>query len=407
MTQLFKMAIRNLGRNRRRSFFSALALGVGLALLIFMAAFIEGEMRGALDMSIKLQSGHLQVRAKTYEENKSSLAWEDLIENPEQITAQVAALPPVKVATPRLFANGIISAGDQSLGVRIFGIDPPSAANAPFQEGLLEGEFLSTDDREGLLIGYPLANKLHVKVGDKVSLLANTSNGDVDEQVFSVRGIYTTRTPAYDESTIFLPLAKAQAITRTEGHASTIFILLEDQDQTGAVLSAVQSSQYQVKTWQQMNELIMQFEQMANAYIYILYLIVLGITATVIVNTLIMAVFERTREIGILAAIGMKGGRIMALFFAESSLLALGGILIGLPLGLLLSLYGARYGFYIGDLGMGTSGLLLSERIHAYLTFEDAFTLTLMAFIVSLLAALYPALLAANLEPVEALRGSK
>ncbi|MEW5871553.1 MAG: ABC transporter permease [Chloroflexota bacterium] len=407
MIQLFKMAIRNLGRNRRRSFFSALALGIGLALLIFMAAFVEGEMRGALDLSIKLQSGHLQVRSKNYEENKSSLAWEDLVENPEQIAAQIAALPPVKVATPRLFANGILSASDQSLAVRVIGIDPPSAANDPFRDGLLEGEFLSADDREGLLIGYPLANKLHVNVGDKVSLLANTSNGDVDEQGFTVLGIYTTRTPGYDESTVFIPLAKAQAITRTEGHASTIFVLLNNQDQTDAVVAALQSSQYEVKTWQQMNELILQFEQMANAYIYLLYLIVLAITATVIVNTLVMAVFERTREIGILAAIGMKGRRIMALFFAESGLLALGGILIGLPLGVLLSLYATRYGFYIGDLGMSASGLLIGERIHAYLTFQDTLNLTILAFVISLLAAIYPALLAANLEPVEALHSSK
>ena len=96
MIQLFKMAFRDLGRNRRRSFFSALALGMGLALLLLMAAVIEGEMRGAMELTIRLQSGHLQVRAKTYDEDKTSLAWEDLVEDPEAVAAQIATLPPVQ-----------------------------------------------------------------------------------------------------------------------------------------------------------------------------------------------------------------------------------------------------------------------------------------------------------------------
>ena len=126
MIQLLKMAFRDLGRNRRRSFFSSLALGLGLAVLLLMAAFINGEMNGAMDSTIRLQSGHLQVRAQSYDEGKTSLKWEDLVENPDQVVAQIASLAPVKVATPRLFASGIASVGDQSTGVRVIGIDPLS-----------------------------------------------------------------------------------------------------------------------------------------------------------------------------------------------------------------------------------------------------------------------------------------
>src|SRR3990172_8516222 len=109
MIQLLRMAYRDLGRNRRRSFFSALALGMGLALLLLMAAVVEGEMRGSLESTIRLESGHLQVRAGTYDEVKTSLAWDDLIENPSGIAAQIASLSVVEVATPRLFASGIVS----------------------------------------------------------------------------------------------------------------------------------------------------------------------------------------------------------------------------------------------------------------------------------------------------------
>jgi ABC-type lipoprotein release transport system permease subunit len=405
MIQLLKMAYRDLGRNRRRSFFSSLALGMGLALLLLMAAVIEGEMRGAMDSTIKLNSGDLQVRAKSYDENKTSLAWEDLVQNPDQVAAQIASLAPVKVATPRLFASGIVSVGDESVGVRIIGIDPPSPANAPYQNGLVRGQFLTADDREGILIGLPLADKLGLKPGDQVNLLANTSNGDVDQQLFTVRGVYTTKVSAYDESTIFMPLAKAQTLSQTENHASTIFVLLKNRDDTAAVVNALQSSNYQIVTWQKANELILQTEQFAGAYMVVLYLIVLGITATVIVNTLVMAVFERTREIGIFAAIGMKSGRIMAMFFAESGLLAVGGIFMGLILGGLLVYYATVYGFYIGN--MGITGILLGDTIYAHLTVSDTITLSITAFVVSLLAALYPALMAAHMEPVEALRAGQ
>src|SRR5512136_1188855 len=111
MIQLYKMAWRDLGRNRRRTFFSMLALAFGVALLVFMASFIAGEMRGALQSAIKLQSGHLQVRAATYNEDKTSLKWEDLIENPDALAAQIAARPEVQAATPRLYARGIVAAG--------------------------------------------------------------------------------------------------------------------------------------------------------------------------------------------------------------------------------------------------------------------------------------------------------
>jgi ABC-type lipoprotein release transport system permease subunit len=405
MIYLIKMAFRDLGRNRRRSFFSALALGIGLALLLLMSTVLAGEMGNSLDTSIKLQTGHLQVRSLSYDESKTSLAWKDLVEKPETVAAQIASLAPVKVATPRLFANGILNTTEQAIGVRVIGIDPASEANAPFWEGLVDGSYLTADDREGIFIGKTLADDAGLKSGDIIDLLVNTSNGDVAEQVFTIRGIYTTHTPGYDENTIFMPLAKAQSITQTENHASAIFILLKDREQTSAVAAALQSNQYQVLTWENLNSLLVQTEDFANAYMYILYLIILAVTATVIVNTLIMAVFERTREIGILSAIGMKGGRIMAMFFAESSLLAIGGILIGLVLGALLVVYDIKVGFYIGNFGI--TSILIGDTLYGRLDIEKAITLTILAFVVTLVAAVYPALVAARMEPVDALRGGK
>lgn len=402
MNQLFKMAFRDLGRNKRRSILSALAVSIATTLLIFMASVVRGEFRGALQNGIRLQTGHLQVRADSYEENKVSLAWEDLVDNPTQIVDQLKTLPQVVDATPRLIASGIISLGDNSRGVQVLGIDPDAEANQIFRQGVLAGEFLTSDDREGVLVGKPLADRFGLSVGDRINLLINTSNGDVDEQPFTVRGIYTTNVFPYDENAVFMPLAKAQSFAAAENHASLIFVLLHDQDQTDPVANALTSSNYQIVTWQNLNELSVQFEQFAGAYMVILYLIILGITATVVTNTLVMAVYERTREIGILAAIGMKGRRIMMAFLTEAALLATGGVIGGLLLGGLITAWVGNVGLTI-PATQGVTGILIGDKIFPFVTAADVISLTVTAYIITLIASLYPATLAARMEPVEAL----
>lgn len=403
MTQLFKLAYRNIGRNKTRSLLSALAVAGGMALLLLMVSVMEGEMRGALTNTIRLQSGHLQIRPASYEEGKISLKWDDLIADPEAVVQTIKTLPEVITATPRLIASGILSLSDESKGVQIIGVDPLSNANQPFREGLIAGEFIRPEDREGIMIGNILADKLKLAVGDAVNLLVNTSNGDVDEQLFTIRGIFTTRTPGFDEFNVLMPLTKAQAFTVTENHASTIFVLLHGNEQAEPVARAIQSSLYKVLTWQEQNQFVTQFEEYAGAFMVVLYLIVLGITATVVTNTLVMAVFERTREIGILAAIGMKGSGIMAQFLTEAALLATGGVIGGLLLGGAMVAYFTINGIYIGDYGI--TGVLFEDRIYAHLTLENTVVLGVVTYIITLAASLYPALLAARMEPVEALHG--
>ncbi len=405
MIQLFKMATRDLARNVRRTLLSALALGMGLALLLLMASVVRGEIRDSIEKTIRLQSGHLQIQASSYDQDKTSLLWEDLIDDPNRIVSMVSTLPDVLLATPRLVASGIVSFGDVSKGVQVVGIDPNSEASAPFRDGIVDGNYITPDDRDGLLMGQTLANKLKLKAGDTILLLANTSNGDVNEQTFTIRGIFSTHTPGFDEGTIFLPIAKAQAITQTDGHASNIFIMLKDREKTNTVISQLQTTQYKVRTWEEMNALISQMESFAGAYMVVLYLIVLGVTATVVVNALIMAVFERTREIGILSAIGMRSSRIMAMFLTESAVLAGIGIVFGLALGSLFLTYATKVGFYIGN--MGVTGFALPDRLYGYIVPGDVVTLTITALVVTLIASLYPAILAARMQPVEALHGGK
>lgn len=400
------MAFRDLGRNRRRSFFSALAVGGGLALLILMSSVLAGEMGSALESAINLQTGHLQVRAASYDENKSSLKWGDLIENPEEIAGMIGNLDQVKAATPRLYASGFLSSGNQSAGAKITGIDPSSPANDPYRNGIISGEYIAPDDRDAVLIGKPMAEKLNLNAGDKVSLSLNTADGNVQEQIFTVKGIYTTSTYGFDSTTVFLPLAKAQAMTQTENHASTVYVLLKDTNMTDAVAASLNiSSNLEIKTWRDLNALFVEFESFAQSYIGIFYMIILAISASVIINTLIMSVYERTREIGILSAIGMRGSRIMALFLTESSLLAVGGVIMGLIIGIAGTMYFNVNGFYIGN--MGLSGMAMADTIYARLSVDNLINLTITTFIVTILAGLYPAVMASRMEPVQALRAEK
>ncbi len=406
MMLILTMAFRDLGRNRRRSFFSALAVGIGLALLMLMSSVIAGEMGSAIESAIQLSSGHIQIRAATYNENKSSLKWEDLVADPDKVASQIAAFDQVKAATPRLYASGFLSSGSQSAGARITGIDPLSLASDPYREGLISGNYLSPDDHDAVLIGKPMAEKLNLKVGDNVRLSLNTADGNVQEQTFIVKGIYTTNTYGFDSATIFLPLAKAQALTKTENHASTIFVLLNDTSLTDIVVPALTvPANLQIKTWKDLNALFVEWEAMAQSYIGIFYMIILAITASVIINTLIMSVYERTREIGILSAIGMRGSRILGLFLAESSMLAVGGVIMGLLLGLLAIYLFNINGFYVGN--MGLTGIMVTDTIRAKLTLDNTVNVAIMTFVVTILSGLYPAITASRMEPVAALRAEK
>jgi ABC-type lipoprotein release transport system permease subunit len=154
-----------------------------------------------------------------------------------------------------------------------------------------------------------------------------------------------------------------------------------------------------------LNALFVDWEAMAQSYIFIFYLIILAITASVIINTLIMSVYERTREIGILSAIGMRGGRILMLFLAESSMLAIGGVIIGLIIGVLGTMYFNVNGFYVGN--MGLTGIVITDTVYAKLTMDNLVSLTIMTFVVTILAGLYPAVMASRMQPVEALRAEK
>jgi ABC-type lipoprotein release transport system permease subunit len=410
MFRLWKIAYRDLGRNRRRSVLTLVAVALGLALLIVISGLLEGATQGSLANSIRLQTGHVQVRGESYDEDKVSLAWEDLLDNPQGLAAQAQALEGVRVATPMLWASGVLGVRDRSVGVQVFGLDPLSEAHAPIREALVAGEFLAADDRSGILMGQRLAESLGLTVGSQVSLLVSTADEQPDEAIFTIRGLYATGVASYDRTTVFMPLLKAQAFTRTGERASAILMLLHRREDADAVAAALRvpgpmAQEVRTLTWRDLNKVLLQSVEAGAAILDLMNLVVLAVVAVIIANTLLMAVFERMREMGILAALGMKGWQILTMFVLEAGTLGLAGIAAGLVLGGLGVAYLGTVGLPIGEAAAaGTEIVTYGSTLYARFSLSDAASLSVTSLAITLLASLYPAWFAARMEPIEALR---
>jgi len=403
--KLWILAYRDLGRNRRRSLLTLTAVALGLALLIVLNGFIAGAEEDSIQNSIRLRTGHVQVRARSYKEEQLSLLRNDLLLDPDGWVARASAMREVKAATPVVWAGGILETADDAASLQVYGIDVASPIYEPIRAAMVAGAFLSAEDREGILIGKRLADSLGIGVGRKANLAIVDADGRVDEGAFAIRGLFYTGVPSYDESAVLMPLSAAQAFARVDRQASAVVILLKDQADADRVAAALRSPEVTVLTWSVMNQLFTQTIQAAMGFYVILDVVVMLIVAVIIANTLLMSVFERIREVGILAALGMRGQQVMQMFLVEAASLGLAGILAGLALGLAGVAYLARVGIYIGDIGaVAGSGVAIGTSMHARFVPGTFAGLSLATWVMILLASLYPAWYAARLEPVEALR---
>jgi ABC-type lipoprotein release transport system permease subunit len=292
------------------------------------------------------------------------------------------------------------------VSVRVVGIDPHSEAHAPFRDGLTAGQFLDPEDRRGILIGRRLANSLELTVGSDVSLLVSTANQQPDEAIFTVRGVYDTGVPAYDETTALLPLDKAQAFTRAEDRASAVWMLLHDREQAEDVAAALRAPQFEIVTWRELNFALLNGVEQSQGIMLLMYLVMLAVVAVIVANTLLMSIFERTQEMGILAALGMKGRQILTMFLLEAGTLGAAGVLLGILLGGLGVLYLATIGLDIGDMttAVAYSDMAIPSKIYAEFAVQETITLSIASLAITILASLYPAWLGARMEPAEALR---
>ena len=401
--KLWTIAWRDLGRNKRRSFFSILAVGLGLALLIVMNGFISGYFADTVENTIRLETGHLQLRAPSYEVEKTSLLWEDLLESPDALAEQANALEQVDAAVPVLWANAYLNTRDESVGLRIYGVETDSKIYSPFREGMISGDFLDAEDRSGILIGKRLADSLSLGAGDTVVVAIINSDGQPDESNFTIRGIYETGVFSYDDSSLLMPFSKAQAFANTGGRASAVTMWLNNEEDAKAVAAVLQQPAVETLTWRKLNEVLIEtFDTAMGFYVY-MYGIVILIVAVLIANTLLMAVFERIREIGILAALGMKRRQITTMFLLEALILGIFGVILGNLIGAAGVALLATNGIPTGDMGAAAEGLAIGAELNAEFNPGGMISLSTWTLIITLIASLYPAWYASRQEPVDAL----
>jgi ABC-type lipoprotein release transport system permease subunit len=243
-----------------------------------------------------------------------------------------------------------------------------------------------------------------ITVGQRVSVAASDANGQGQEAIFTVAGLVDTGYPSIDQHRILLPMAQAQAFSGVGDRFSSLILMLADQEDTARVAAMYQGPDTQVVTWQDLNKLLLESVQSGMFFYYILYGIVFLAVAVLIANTLLMSVFARAREIGILASLGMNGRQIMLLFFLEGTLLALFGIALGWVLGLGVVSYLTYVGFSIpAETASMVEGFAFGTTLKGGYAPEQFVILSFALLVVVSLVSLYPAWYAARLEPVEAL----
>jgi ABC-type lipoprotein release transport system permease subunit len=404
LSKYLSIAYRDLVRNGRRSALTALAVALGLVVVFAFASLIDGMLETMVADNIRLSSGHLQIRNENYDASKESLKSQDLLEKGDEWTAQAESLAEVQSAAPVLWSGGLLSTAGESIGIQIVGIDPEDAFHTPIRDGIVAGEYLSADDRGKILVGRILADQMGITVGQRVSVAASDANGVGQEGIFTVAGLVDTGFPSIDQHRILMPMAQAQAFSGVGDRFSSLVLILDDQEDTALVAGNVQVPETQIVTWEELNSLILESVGTGMIFYYILYGIVFLAVAVIIANTLLMSVFARAREIGILASLGMRGRQILGLFLVEGILLAIFGIALGWVLGMGVVAYMTYVGFSIpAETATMVEGMAFGSTIKGRFALDQFIILSLLLLAIVSLVSLYPAWYASKMEPVEAI----
>ncbi len=408
MWVLVKIAARNVLRNKRRSAITFVAIGLGLVLVLFFYGFIQGVDKQFTENFIKAQTGHIQLHAKGYQEKARLLPLDIAIADPEAVAKKLRELPHVRTVTPRLRFPVIVSSGRESLGILGLGIDPQAERDGVIATSIPKGQGEYFSDKSGYaLIGADLAKDLKVTVGDLLTLMATTVKGALNSIDVEIRGLFKTGYSQYDASILVLALPDAQRLLRMSGKATEISLMLDNVDQTEAVAQAIRQkfsdNGFEVQTWQELGAAIFELLAARRQLMTVISFVVILIAALGIANTMLMSVFERTREIGTLMALGVTPGEIRLLFLCESALLGAAGGVMGTAIGGALLKYFATVGVTFTQTSQFLN-LPVGTTFYAEFSWGMVILFFVLAQVVAILAALYPAYLASKQEPVQALR---
>jgi putative ABC transport system permease protein len=414
---LLPIAFRNLLRARRRTLLSGGTMALGTAALVLGSGLSDGIARQLTDNLVAVQTGHLQVVVRPDDfvpQNSPFDAYgHAILPGADGIAERIARVSGVRRAVPFLYGRGTAIAGNRSTLASIVGILPGQEPELRGAHPVEAGTFLPADDPLAAYASAPVARKLRLSVGDPVSFVIQTPKGAVNSMDAVVCGIFAKSAPWYD-GTFYVPLAAAQALFDAPGGGTNVKVLLDDGSARGArrarreVAAAVgdlaglePDERARVETFDEAGRFSFSIIQANRTALAVLSSFLFLAAAVGIVNSMLMSVHERTREIGTVRALGMRRASVVHLFVLEGLALGIVAAAIGIAVGGAVVLYWARTGIEMNT--MTLAWMAGGDRLFPRLTAVNVAGAAVAITTLSTLAAVYPALTASRLQPREAL----
>jgi putative ABC transport system permease protein len=435
-----KLAIRGVTRNKRRTLITVAAIAAAMMMIVVIDSIIEGIWKMINDDTVE-STGHAQIYAPGYYDEKITLPIDIAIGHLSRVMETLRNTEGVTDATAQITFSGMATFAGNEIGGAFIGIEPETAGRLHgYSDKVLEGRYLDDEDAGGCLIGYRMAELLGMKLGDTLTVVTRTSYGALTAIDLTVVGIAATMNPLIDEGGALMRLEDAQAYLELPDAATAIIVNGEDpmqsealKDKVLAALAAITPPEgsddaavasvtepaaaddgepvesptregFEVFTWQELSSLLFDMVQAQQLAVGIIRAIMFVLAIAMIISTMLTNVFERTREIGVLMAMGAKGRQVMGLFLGEAAVLGVMGsffgVAIGAGLGLILQNVGIKWAGDISSL----INIPMEKVMYGLVTPEMVLQAFFSGIIVSVIAGLYPAVKAARLQPTKALR---
>ena len=407
MKLYLRLAWRNVWRHRRRTLIIVLAMAFGLALMMFYDGLVGGFNQAIYGNAIKVLGGNIQVHAAGY---RSAANQDPLLPLPDGPAVVKAALadPQVQAATLRINTGGLVSNREGAFAVEITGIQPEQEQSVNLAaQHVIAGRYLTADDADVVFIGKGLADAMDVNVGDRITLVGRSTHQQMRQRTMTVVGIFDLGMPDIEKSRVYISLNEAQILYDMTLHSSTeVAIVLKQLGQEPSVIAALKPDLpgYEIESWETNFPELQSALGTKGGVMNIFSVVILGIAGIGILNLLLMAVYERTREIGLLGALGLRPRQISLLFILEGTMIGLVGVAVGIVLGLIINGVLKQVGLdYSAFSGVTSYMALAGGRIYPQWGIDKLLWRALTVAIISALAALIPAREAAQREPAESL----
>lgn len=400
--QSLRLASRNLLRQRRRAALSLLIICGGVITFLLAGGFINWVLESMRESTIHSQLGHAQIIRPGYFRDGLGDPYRYLLPSNSDPVSDGANVP-IRSVAPRLSFNGLLSKGDDTVSFIGEGIDPVREAPIAKAVNIIEGQDLTTSPPESALLGAGLAANIGARPGDLVVLLATTADGGINAVELTVAGLFNTTTKAYDDVALRVPIEIARQLMRVEGATSWVVLLNDTADTDRAIAdlrTRLPANEYEVVPWYELADFYNKTVELFSRQVGVIRLLIAFIVILSISNTLMMAVIERTTEIGTCMAIGVRRQGILGLFLLEGALLGLAGGCIGVSLGVILGEVVSFIGIPMPPPPGMAMGFIGEISISSPLALE-AF---LLATVTTLLASIFPAWKASRMNIVDALR---